>query len=108
MLINPKLLCRPEPVWWVAPSPPGGLPTGSSVWGRSWLLARSWGSFPSSFYARAVCRWQRLSFLAQQLQLLCACCFSKTWAVLATGCCFSWPYLSSQGILSGLLSPEAF
>lgn len=81
MLINPKLLCRPEPVWWVAPSPPGGLPTGSSVWGRSWLLARSWGSFPSSFYTRAVCRWQRLSFLAQQLQLLCACCFSKTWAV---------------------------
>lgn len=51
-----------------------------------------------------MCRWQRLSFLAQQLQLLCACCFSKPWAVLATGCSFSWPYLSSQGILSGLLS----
>lgn len=35
------------------------------VWGRSWLLARSWGSFPSSFLGQGTaCRWHLLSFLA--------------------------------------------
>lgn len=74
-MINPKLLCGPEPVWWVVPSPPGGLPTGSSVWGRSWLLARSWGSFPSSFLGQGTaCRLHLLSFLALTTPApLCLC-----------------------------------